>query len=64
MVNVEKFGNQMALGDQPFNHGGYSNGTDHSITDHLNTKQVKLCCSDKFAIGMFAIQFPTVLQVL
>ena len=32
---------------------------DHSISNHLITKQVKVPYSDKFAIQMFAIQIPT-----
>ena len=36
---------------------------DHSISDHLNTKQVKVCYSFKFAIQMFAIQIPTVVKL-
>ena len=30
-------------------------------SDHVNTKQVKVCYSDKFTILIFAIQIPTVL---
>ena len=39
-----------------------NSGLDYSISDHLNTKQVKVCYSDKFAIWMFAIQIPTVVR--
>ena len=31
------------------------NGPDHPISYHLNTKQVKVCYSDKFVIQMFTI---------
>ena len=38
--------------DRTFYQGSWSNGADHSISDHLNTKQ------EKFAIRMFATQIP------
>ena len=49
----------MAFDYLSFYHGRLSNDPDHSISDHLNAKQVKICYSDKFAIWMFAIQIPT-----
>ena len=35
----------MAFYYQTFYRGRLSNDPDHSISDHLNTKQVKVCCS-------------------
>ena len=52
--------NGKKFGYQTFYHGSKSNGPDHSISDHLNTKQVKIGYSDKFASGRFAIQIHTV----
>ena len=48
--NGEKFGNLMAFGYQTFYHGRLSNGPDHLISNHLNTKQVNVFYSDKFVI--------------
>ena len=36
----------MAFGYRNFYHGHILNGIDHSIRNHLNTKQVKICYSD------------------
>ena len=41
-----KIGNQMAFGYKTFYSGRYSNGPDHTISNLLNTKQVKVCYSD------------------
>ena len=60
-LNGKKFGNRMAFCNRTFHLGRQLNGPDHSISDHLNNKQVKVCYSDKFTIQMFAIQIPTVL---
>ena len=38
--------------------GMWFDSLDHSISHHLNSKQVKVCYSDKFAFWMFAIQIP------
>ena len=43
-----------------FGFRNFYRGTDHSISDHLSTEQVKVCYSDKFVNQMFAIQIPTV----
>ena len=40
------FSNHMVLGYQTFYHGCLSNGPAHSISDHLNTEQVKVCYSN------------------
>ena len=50
----------MAFDYPTFYYGCLSIGPDHSVSDHLNTKQVKVCYSDKLAIQMFAIHIPTV----
>ena len=60
ILNGKNFCNQMAFGYQIFYHGRESNGPDHLIYDHLNTEQVKVCYSDKFAVWMLVIQIPTV----
>ena len=58
--NGRKLNNQTAFGYQNFYHGRLSNGLDHSISNYLNTKQVKVSYSDMVPIQMFAIQIPTV----
>ena len=62
--NSKKIGNQMAFGIQTISHGHYSNGPDHSVSIHLNTKQVKVSYSDTFVIQMYVIQIPTALLYL
>ena len=52
----------MAFVNQTFYHGRWSYGPDHYIIDHLNTEQVKVIYSDMFAIWMFAVQIPTVVN--
>ena len=50
----------MKFGFQTFYHCHKSNSLDHLISVDLNTKQVKVHHSDKFAIQRFAIQISTV----
>ena len=45
-LNGKKFGNRMAFCNRTFHLGRQLNGPDHSISDHLNNKQVKVCFSD------------------
>ena len=58
----------MAFGYQTFYHGHFSYGPDHSISNHLNTEQVKVSYSVKFNTQIncysdkLAIQIPTVLR--
>ena len=52
----------MAFGYHTSYHGCQMNGPDHLISNHLNTEQVKVCYSDKFAIQILAIQISTVLR--
>ena len=62
--NCKIFWNKMAFGFRSFYLGCISNGPYHSISNHLSTKQVKVCNSDKFTIQMFTIQILTVLGFL